>query len=139
MEEFFVDYFTTVIEPDEILAEIQLPLPASNTGVEYMKFSTIEAGIKIVSTSVAIAVKSGTDVCDGAKIIMSAVAPIPLVANKAAQMLKDQKLTDDLIAEAANMVASETDPPFVALRLLSGGREERLGRKPKDFPGIMEY
>jgi len=110
MEEFFVDYFTTVIEPDEILAEIQLPLPASNTGVEYIKFSTIEAGIKIVSTSVAIAVKPGTDVCDGAKIIMSAVAPIPLVANKAAQMLKDKELTDDLIAEAANMAASETDP-----------------------------
>ncbi|MBP7527745.1 MAG: hypothetical protein KA801_07465 [Syntrophorhabdaceae bacterium] len=26
--------------------------------------------------------------------------------------------------------------PFVALRLLSGGIKERLGRKPKDFPGI---
>ena len=54
LEDFFTDYFTTIIEPDEILAEIQLPPPAANTGIEYKKFSTIEAGIKIVSTSVAL-------------------------------------------------------------------------------------
>lgn len=110
LEEFFTDYFTTIIEPDEILAEIQLPPPAPNTGIEYMKFSTIEAGIKIVSTSVAITVEPGSDVCKDAKIVMSAVAPIPLVTKKAAEMLKGKKLTDNLIEEAAKMAASETDP-----------------------------
>lgn len=110
LEEFFTDYFTTIIEPDEILAEIQLPLPAANTAVEYMKFATIEAGIKIVSTSVAVTVEAGSDVCKDAKIVMSAVAPIPLITKKAAEMLKGKKLTDDLIEEAAKMAASETDP-----------------------------
>ncbi len=110
LEEFFTDYFTTIIEPDEILAEIQMPPPAPNTAVEYMKFSTIEAGIKIVSTSVAITVEAGSDVCKDAKIVMSAVAPIPLVTKKAAEMLKGKKLTDDVIEEAAKMAASETDP-----------------------------
>lgn len=110
LEEFFTDYFTTIIEPDEILAEIQLPPPAANTAVEYMKFATIEAGIKIVSTSVAITVEAGTDVCKDAKIVMSAVAPIPLITKKAAEMLKGKKLTDDVIEEAAKMAASETDP-----------------------------
>jgi CO/xanthine dehydrogenase FAD-binding subunit len=110
LEDFFTDYFTTIIEPDEILAEIQLPPPAVNTGIEYMKFSTIEAGIKIVSTSVAITVEPGTDVCKDAKIVMSAVAPIPLVTKKAAEMLKGKKLTDTLIEEAAQMASTETDP-----------------------------
>ena len=110
LEDFFTDYFTTIIEPDEILAEIQLPLPAANTGIEYMKFSTIEAGIKIVSTSVAITVEPGSDVCKDAKIVMSAVAPIPLVTKKAAEMLKGKKLTDNLIEEAAKMASTETDP-----------------------------
>jgi CO/xanthine dehydrogenase FAD-binding subunit len=110
LENFFEDYFTTVIEPDEILAEIQLPPPAADTAVEYMKFSTIEAGIKIVSTSVAITVEPGSDVCKDAKIIMSAVAPVPLVAKKAAEMLKGKKLTDALIEEAGITAASETDP-----------------------------
>ncbi len=110
VEDFFEDYFTTVIEPDEILAEIQLPPPAANTAVEYMKFSTIEAGIKIVSTSVAVTVEPGSDVCKDAKIILSAVAPVPLVAKKAAEILKGKKLTDALIEEAADTAASETDP-----------------------------
>jgi carbon-monoxide dehydrogenase medium subunit len=110
LEDFFTDYFTTVIEPDEILAEIQLPPPAPNTAVEYMKFATIEAGIKIVSTSVAVTVEAGSDVCKDAKIVMSAVAPVPLITKKAAEMLKGKKLTDDVIEEAAKMAASETDP-----------------------------
>jgi len=110
LEDFFTDYFTTIIEPDEILAEIQIPPPAPNTAVEYMKFATIEAGIKIVSTSVAITVDAGSDVCKDAKIVMSAVAPIPLITKKAAEMLKGKKLTDDVIEEAAKMAASETDP-----------------------------
>ncbi|HNS15169.1 MAG TPA: xanthine dehydrogenase family protein subunit M [Syntrophorhabdaceae bacterium] len=110
LEDFFTDYFTTIIEPDEILAEIQLPPPAPNTAVEYMKFATIEAGIKIVSTSVAVTVEAGSDVCKDAKIVMSAVAPVPLITKKAAEMLKGKKLTDDVIEEAAKMAASETDP-----------------------------
>jgi aerobic carbon-monoxide dehydrogenase medium subunit len=110
LEEFFEDYFTTVIQPDEILAEIQLPPPAADTGIEYMKFSTIEAGIKIVSTSVAVTIEPGGEVCKEAKIVMSAVAPVPLIARKAAEMLKGKKLTDDLIEVAAKMAASETDP-----------------------------
>lgn len=110
LEDFFVDYFTTVIEPDEILAEIQLPPPAPNTGVVYMKFSTIEAGIKIVSTSVSITVEAGTDTCKDAVIVMSAVAPIPLNAKKAAALLKGKKVTDKLIEEAADVASAETDP-----------------------------
>jgi len=110
LEDFFEDYFTTVIEPDEILTEIQMPVPTPNTGIEYMKFSTIEAGIKIVSTSVAITLEAGSDVCKDAKIVMSAVAPTPLVTKKAAEMLKGKQLTDALIEEAAEMAASETDP-----------------------------
>jgi aerobic carbon-monoxide dehydrogenase medium subunit len=110
LEEFFEDYFTTVIEPDEILAEIQLPPPAANTGIEYMKFSTIEAGIKIVSTSVAITVEPGSSLCKDAKIVMSAVAPIPLVTKNTAEVLKGKELTDNLILEAAKTAAAETDP-----------------------------
>jgi CO/xanthine dehydrogenase FAD-binding subunit len=110
LEDFFTDYFTTIIEPDEILAEIQIPPPAPNTGVEYMKFSTIEAGIKIVSTSVSITLEPGSDTCKDAKIVMSAVAPIPLNTKKAAGLLKGKKLTDNLIEEAAQMASTETDP-----------------------------
>ena len=110
LAEFFTDYFTTVIEPDEILAEIQIPPPAPNTGIEYMKFSTIEAGIKTVSVSVSITLEPGSDICKDAQIVMSAVAPTPLDAKKAGELLRGKKLTDELIAQAADLASEETDP-----------------------------
>ena len=110
LENFFLDFFTTVLEPDEILSEIRVPPPAPNSAVEYMKFSTIEAGIKIVSVSVLVAVEPKSDVCRDVKIVMSAVAPIPLFARKASEFLKGKKFTDSLLKEAAEIAAGETNP-----------------------------
>ena len=108
--DFFTDYFTTVLEPDEILAEVQLPAPAAQTGVVYMKFSTIEAGIKIVSASVLITLDATKKTCKDARIVMSAVAPIPFIAKKAGEHLIGKSVTDQLIAEAAELAAEETSP-----------------------------
>lgn len=110
LEEFFTDYFTTVLEPDEIVTEIQLPPPAPHTGVIYMKFSTIEAGIKIVSTSVSVTIDPGTMTCKDARIVMSAVAPVPFNAKKARELLMGKKINDLLIEEAAQLASEETNP-----------------------------
>lgn len=110
LAEFFTDYFTTILEPDEILAEIQLPPLVAHTGVVYMKFSTIEAGIKIVSTSVSMILDSDKVTCRDARIVMSAVAPVPFNARKAGELLIGKKINDDLIAEAAQVASEETNP-----------------------------
>lgn len=108
--DFFTDYFTTVLEPDEILAEVQLPVPAAQTGVVYMKFSTIEAGIKIVSASVLITLDATKKTCKDARIVLSAVAPIPFIAKKAGEHLIGKSVNDQLIAEAAELASEETSP-----------------------------
>jgi len=110
LEEFFTDYFTTLLEPDEILTEIQLPPPVAHTGVVYMKFSTIEAGIKIVSTSTSMILDSDKQTCKEARIVMSAVAPVPFSARKAGELLIGKKINDGLIAEAAQLASEETNP-----------------------------
>jgi len=110
LEGFFTDYFTTILEPDEILTEIHLPPPVAHTGVVYMKFSTIEAGIKIVSTSTSIILDSDKQTCKDARIVMSAVAPVPFNARKAGELLIGKKINDDLIAEAAQLASEETNP-----------------------------
>lgn len=110
LEEFFTDYFTTILEPDEILTEIQLRPPVAHTGVVYMKFSTIEAGIKIVSTSLSMILDSDKVTCRDARIVMSAVAPVPFNARKAGELLIGKKINDDLIAEAAQLASEETNP-----------------------------
>jgi len=110
LENFFKDYFTTDLKSDEILKEIQVPSLPPHTGVVYMKFSTIEAGIKIVSTSVSITIDPNNMVCKNARIVMSAVAPVPFNAKKAGQLLIGNKIDDQRIKEAAKLASEETNP-----------------------------
>lgn len=110
LEEFFTDYFTTVLEPNEILREIQLSPPVAHTGVVYMKFSTIEAGIKIVSTSAFITIDPDKKTCKNARIVMSAVAPVPFKAKKAGELLIGKSINDALIEEAAQLASEEISP-----------------------------
>ena len=110
LQGFFTDYFTTILEPDELLTEIQLPPPADHTGAVYMKFSTIEAGTKVVSVSALITLDSSKRTCTDARIVMSAVAPVPFKAERAGKHLLGKSINEQLIEEGAQMASEETDP-----------------------------
>jgi CO/xanthine dehydrogenase FAD-binding subunit len=108
LSELIVDFFMTAIEEDEILSEIQIPPMPPRTGVAYQKFSTIEAGIKIAGAAALVSLEDG--VCKNVKIALSAVAPIPMRAVKAEEILKGKPLNDKLIEQAAQMASTEADP-----------------------------
>jgi len=108
LAEFFVDFFMTVVEENELLCEIQIPALPAHTGVDYQKFSTIEAGIKIAGAAVMVSLDDG--LCKDAKIALSAVAPVPMRALEAEEILKGKPLDDKLIEQAAQAAAAEADP-----------------------------
>ncbi len=108
LAEFFVDFFMTVVEENELLCEIQIPALPAHTGVAYQKFSTIEAGIKIAGAAAMVSLDDG--LCKDAKIALSAVAPVPMRALKAEEILKGKPLDDRLIEQAAQAAAAEADP-----------------------------
>jgi CO/xanthine dehydrogenase FAD-binding subunit len=108
LSELIVDFFMTAIEEDEILSEIQIPPMPPRTGVAYQKFSTIEAGIKIAGAAALVSLEDG--VCKNVKIALSAVAPIPMRAVKAEEILRGKPLNDKLIEQAAQMASTEADP-----------------------------
>ncbi len=52
VEEFFVDTFSTALEPGEIIVEVIVPVEASSTGTSYQKMAHPASGFAVVGVAV---------------------------------------------------------------------------------------
>ncbi|MBW1972677.1 MAG: xanthine dehydrogenase family protein subunit M [Deltaproteobacteria bacterium] len=107
--DFGVDYYETVVGPNELLTEIRVPVIPSNTGIAYLKYRIVEGDAPIVGAAVAFTLNE-KGACKKARIGMGGVAPIPIRAEKAEKMFEGEKITDTLIEEAAKVASEETTP-----------------------------
>ncbi|MFZ3131233.1 MAG: xanthine dehydrogenase family protein subunit M [Desulfosporosinus sp.] len=108
LEEFFTGPSKSVIAQDEILTEVIIPdQPA--TGSTYIKFGLRRSGALAV-VGVAVAVTMDGDVCKDARIALGAVAPVPLRAQNAEDLLKGKMITKELLEEVGKCAAAESKP-----------------------------
>jgi carbon-monoxide dehydrogenase medium subunit len=105
--EFFVDYFTTALSPEELLVEIRLP---KYTGwhAHYEKFSISAQAWSVVS--VAAAVRTEGDTIAEARIGLANMAATPLRARAVEEALVGQQATAANITAAAAHAAENTNP-----------------------------
>lgn len=109
IEDFFLGPNKTVLKEDEILREIEIPLPQSESLGLYTKLSVRgRMDLAIVGVATLILKKDGK--IEDIRIGLGAVAPTPIRAKKAEEVLKDGKITESKIDEAAKMAASEASP-----------------------------
>jgi carbon-monoxide dehydrogenase medium subunit len=110
VEDFFTDYFETVLEHGELLSEIQIPAIPPNTGTAYTKFNVIENDMGIVGVAVSITLTSKGSHCEDVRIALANAAPRPIRAKKAEEQLRGKKITEDLLEEAGEIASTEADP-----------------------------
>ncbi len=107
------DFFTgpgeTVLQPDEMVKEIIVPIQKAGSGWRWYKLGQRKADV-CGAVSVAITVQMDNGTCKQARIALGAVAPKPLLARKAAAVLEGKRPDGRLIEEAANVAAEETSP-----------------------------
>ncbi|MCL6638601.1 MAG: xanthine dehydrogenase family protein subunit M [Firmicutes bacterium] len=108
LEDFFSGPGKTVIAGDEILTEVVIP-GRNFTGSTYYKFGLRRSGALAV-VGVAAAVEMDGDVCRDARIVLGAVAPVPMRAKKAEELLKGRAVTEALLEEAGRCAAGESRP-----------------------------
>jgi carbon-monoxide dehydrogenase medium subunit len=53
--EFFVDFLTTALSPDEVLTEVRIPAPAAGAGMSYQKLSNQASGFAMVGVAAVVA------------------------------------------------------------------------------------
>lgn len=105
--EFFVDYFTTALEPGEILTAIRFPSYAG-WGAHYEKFQRVAQAWSIVAVAAAVQVSGGTVMA--ARVGLTNVGPTPVRAVGVESALAGGPATAEAVRAAAASAAQGTAP-----------------------------
>jgi aerobic carbon-monoxide dehydrogenase medium subunit len=108
IDSFFVDLFENALAEDEILTEIRIPTPGTNSGGAYVKMER-KVGDYAIS-AVAVQLTMNGDICASARIGLTNVSAVPMRARGAEQALIGQSVTDAVIEVAGAAAAAERDP-----------------------------
>jgi xanthine dehydrogenase YagS FAD-binding subunit len=108
-----VDEFFTIrgniLEPDELLTQIEIPRPAPQARQEFIKY-TLRKPVDFAVASVAAVVKMQDGICQDARIVLGAVAPTPVRAVDSEKLLKGKVASEKGIAEAAEAAVKDAKP-----------------------------
>jgi len=110
-EELFaaVENKTTVLGPAELIEEIDIPAPQPGSKQRYVKFRLRNAiDFPIVSVAFCSAMPDGR--FHGTKLVIGAVAPVPLRVRRVEALLEDREPNEVLAGEAGLLAASEAQP-----------------------------
>jgi aerobic carbon-monoxide dehydrogenase medium subunit len=108
LEEFFVDYYQTALNPAELLTEIRVP-PPRRPGWSHIKFTprSIE---DFATVGVAITLDAKNGVCEDVRMGLNSVASTIVRPKRAEQILRGQPINDAGLREMGEIAATEVDP-----------------------------
>lgn len=110
--EFFTGVRATVRQPDELLTAVRFPVTADvgQRASAFYKLGLRKAdAISVLSVAVAVSFDAAGR-CEQARIALGAVAPRPIRATAAEEVLTGEKLTSAVITEAAQRAGRATRP-----------------------------
>jgi len=110
LEEFFIDYRKTVLAPDEIVTEIDVPELPPNSGAAYHKERVRMTDSPIASVAAMISLDPNSDMVTSARIVLQAVGPIPFRAKEGEKRIRGEKLEEKILNEVVNLAADEAHP-----------------------------
>ena len=111
VEEFFTGPGQTVLEAGEIVTEIQIPHMKPHTGSTYVKHTIRRVlDLPIVGVGTVVTLDRDGERLIDVKIALGAVAPTPMRAKKAEEMLRGSNLEEDSIEKAAWVAVEEARP-----------------------------
>lgn len=107
--DFFVDYLTTALEPDEILTAIRVPKLGAGWSAHYEKFSRVAQAWSIVAVGALVKRSNGT--VEAARIGLTNMGSTPLRATAVEAALTGADASTDAIRSASEHAAEGTDAP----------------------------
>lgn len=111
MDEFFKDYYETVLNADELITEVMVPKLPPNSGAAYIKFlpRTADDYATVSAAAVLTLDKSNKTIAD-VRIALGSVGVTPIRATAAEAVLRGQPLKTEAFAEAGEKAKEAVDP-----------------------------
>jgi carbon-monoxide dehydrogenase medium subunit len=130
LDGFFLGPGKTVIQPGEMLTEINLPNLPSGTAAAFVKIGRTPTDISKVSVAVLLTMKD--EICQEVRIALGSVGPTPMRARRAEDVLRGKHVTDELIQRTA-FTASEEAKPITDIRSTAAWRKQVTGHLVKSL------
>ena len=102
-DDFFVDMFTTALQPGELVVAAKVPAMLAGTAAAYEKHRHPASFYAVVGVAAVVSVENGT--CTSARVTIGGVAGTPVDATAAAESLSGAPPTEAAAATAAEKVA----------------------------------
>ena len=110
LSEFFLGFYMTALEPNEILAEVIIPALPSSARAAYHKYTSISAEGRPCVAVGAVADFDPNGNCLDLRIAVGAAVETPQRVKDAEAMAHGHALTDELVAAIADEYARTLDP-----------------------------
>jgi carbon-monoxide dehydrogenase medium subunit len=107
--DFFQMAMTTVLEPDEMLTAIDIPVMPARTGVGFQEFARRRGDFALAGVAATLTLGADGTVSD-ARIACIGVEDRPVAVTAPAQMLKGSQPSARTFAEARRIVAERVSP-----------------------------
>ncbi|MDD5368197.1 MAG: xanthine dehydrogenase family protein subunit M [Anaerolineaceae bacterium] len=109
-DEFYLGSFTTAIEPEELLVEIEIPPLPAHTGVCYQQMAR-QAGAQALVGVTAVVTLDAQGACQDVRLTYLSVSETPAFAPNATSVLIGRVPTPELIQKTAETAANvDFDP-----------------------------
>ena len=101
-DDFFVGSLETVLEKNEILTAIEIPVLAENQHAEYAKMAHPATSFAVVGAGVVVTVEN--NICTAARVAVGGLTPKPTRGPTVEAALVGKELTDENIAAATALI-----------------------------------
>ena len=108
VQDFFVDWYKTVLQPGDMVKAIHVPKADPNAVGYHEKYARVEGDFATVSAHVILSMNGET--CNYIRIAIGACGPVPVRLVEAEKLLAGKSLTKDLILQAGRMLSEACDP-----------------------------
>lgn len=108
IDKFFLGPGKTVLKPNEILTEIQIPLPPENAKSKFLSIK--RTGISVSTACAAVHLQLKASTINHIRICLGAVAPTPIRAYKTEEYLTGKELSVKNVDAALKILEGEISP-----------------------------